>query len=202
RTDAAGRAGGRERARATAPRRSGHRPARARRHRRPPGGRQPRHAAAQGRDHARRQDSEPRADRRREWIGKGARRPGGASPLPAQAKLLRVIEQRQVSRLGGNRTISVDARIVAATNRDLEAEVAAGRFRQDLLYRLNVHVVRVPALRERLSDLPALVEELVTTTCARFGVRPKKVDAAALDSLLTYEWKRNNVRELRNVVER
>ena len=126
----------------------------------------------------------------------------GELPLPAQAKLLRVIEQRQVSRLGGNRTISVDARIVAATNRDLEAEVAAGRFRQDLLYRLNVHVVRVPALRERLSDLPALVEELVTTTCARFGVRPKKVDAAALDSLLTYEWKRNNVRELRNVVER
>src|SRR5439155_295546 len=101
-----------------------------------------------------------------------------------------------------NRTITVDARVVAATNRDLEAEVAAGRFRQDLLYRLNVHVLRVPALRERLSDLPALVAELVTTTCARFGVRPKKVDGAALESLLAYEWKRNNVRELRNVVER
>ena len=126
----------------------------------------------------------------------------GELPLPAQAKLLRVIEQRQISRLGGNRTITVDARVVAATNRDLEAEVAAGRFRQDLLYRLNVHVLRVPALRERLSDLPALVAELVTTTCARFGVRPKKVDGAALESLLAYEWKRNNVRELRNVVER
>jgi two-component system, NtrC family, nitrogen regulation response regulator NtrX len=126
----------------------------------------------------------------------------GELPLPAQAKLLRVIEQRQVSRLGGNRTITLDARVVAATNRDLEAEVAAGRFRQDLLYRLNVHVLRVPALRERLSDLPALVEQLVTTTCARFGVRPKQVDRAALESLLAYEWKRNNVRELRNVVER
>jgi len=126
----------------------------------------------------------------------------GELPLPAQAKLLRVIEQRQISRLGGNRTIPVDARVVAATNRDLEAEVAAERFRQDLLYRLNVHVLRVPALRERLSDVPALVEELVTTTCARFGVRPKQVDAAALESLLAYEWKRNNVRELRNVVER
>src|SRR5438046_7041851 len=126
----------------------------------------------------------------------------GELPLPAQAKLLRVIEQRQISRLGGNRTITVDVRVVAATNRDLDAEVAAGRFRQDLLYRLNVHVLRVPALRERLSDLPALVAELVTTTCARFGVRPKRVDGAALESLLADAWKRHKVRALRNVVER
>ncbi len=126
----------------------------------------------------------------------------GELPLPAQAKLLRVIEQRQVTRVGGNRTITVEARVVAATNRDLEAEVTAGRFRQDLYYRLNVHVLRVPALRERLSDLPALVEQLVTSTCVRFGVRPKKVDAAALESLMAYDWKKNNVRELRNAVER
>jgi DNA-binding NtrC family response regulator len=126
----------------------------------------------------------------------------GELPLAAQAKLLRVIEQRQVTRLGGNRTIAVDARLVVATNRDLEAEVAAGRFRQDLFYRLSVHVLRVPPLRERLSDVPALVAELVTATCARFGMRPKRLDPAALAAMMAYDWSRNNVRELRNAVER
>jgi DNA-binding NtrC family response regulator len=80
--------------------------------------------------------------------------------------------------------------------------VRAGRFREDVYFRLNVHVVRVPALRERLSDVPALVEHLLASTCARFGVRPKTVDPAALDCLMRYDWTRNNVRELRNVVER
>src|SRR5712691_10883400 len=126
----------------------------------------------------------------------------GDLPLAAQAKLLRVLDQRQVTRLGGNRTIAVDARVLAATNRELEKEVAAGRFREDLFYRLNVHVLRVPALRERLSDVPALVEHLLAATCARFGVRPKALDPAALDCLMRYDWTRNNVRELRNVVER
>ena len=126
----------------------------------------------------------------------------GELPLTAQAKLLRVIEQRQITRLGGNRTVAVAARIVAATNRDLDAEVRAGRFREDVYFRLNVHVVRVPALRERRSDVPVLVEHLLTTTCARFGMRPKTVDPAALDCLMRYDWTRNNVRELRNVVER
>ena len=126
----------------------------------------------------------------------------GELPLAAQAKLLRVIEQRQITRLGGNRTIAVAARVVAATNRDLESEVRAGRFREDVYFRLNVHVVRVPALRERRSDIPALVEHLLTMTCARFGVRPKTLAPAALDCLMQYDWARNNVRELRNVVER
>ncbi|HYR99609.1 MAG TPA: sigma-54 dependent transcriptional regulator, partial [Gemmatimonadales bacterium] len=126
----------------------------------------------------------------------------GELPLAAQAKLLRVIEQRQITRLGGNRTVAVTARVVAATNRDLEAEVRAGRFREDVYFRLNVHVVRVPALRERLSDIPALTEHLLMVTCARFGVRPKTVDPAALDCLMRYDWTRNNVRELRNVIER
>jgi len=126
----------------------------------------------------------------------------GELPLAAQAKLLRVIEQRQVTRLGGNRTIAVDARVVAATNRDLDAEIAAGKFRQDLYYRLNVHLVPVPPLRERRSDLPALVDHLLGSTCARFGMRPKRLDPAALECLMTYEWRRNNVRELRNAVER
>jgi DNA-binding NtrC family response regulator len=119
-----------------------------------------------------------------------------------QAKLLRVFEERQVSRLGGNRIVIVDARAIAATNRDLEAEVAAGRFRQDLLYRLNVHTVRVPALRERLSDVPELAEHLVRATCQRFGMRKKVVDPEALECLMAYDWAKNNVRELRNVLER
>jgi len=126
----------------------------------------------------------------------------GELPAAAQAKLLRVIEQRQITRLGGNRTIDVAARVVAATNRDLDAEVRAGRFREDVYFRLNVHVIRVPTLRERLSDVPALVGHLLTATCARFAVRPKTIAPAALDCLMRYDWARNNVRELRNVVER
>ena len=126
----------------------------------------------------------------------------GELPLAAQAKLLRVIEQRQVTRLGGNRTIAADPRVVAATNRDLAAEVKAGQFREDLFYRLNVHTVSVPPLRDRRSDIPTLVDHLVKATCARFGIRPKEVAPAVLESLMAYDWRRNNVRELRNVVER
>ncbi|HEV2749319.1 MAG TPA: sigma-54 dependent transcriptional regulator [Gemmatimonadales bacterium] len=126
----------------------------------------------------------------------------GELPLAAQAKLLRVVEQRQVSRLGGHRTIAVDTRLVAATNRDLELAVREKRFREDLYFRLNVHVVRVPPLRERRSDIPALVDHLLATTCARFGVHVKKMDPGALACLMSYDWTRNNVRELRNAVER
>ena len=126
----------------------------------------------------------------------------GDLPPAAQAKLLRVLEQRQVTRLGGNRTIAVDARVLAATNRELEKEVAAGRFREDLFYRLNVLVLQVPPLRERISDVPALVEHLLATTCARFGMRPKTLEPAALECLMAYDWRHNNVRELRNVIER
>jgi DNA-binding NtrC family response regulator len=126
----------------------------------------------------------------------------GELPLQPQAKLLRVLEERQVTRVGGTRPVKVEARIVTATNRNLEAEVAAGRFREDLYFRLAVHVIRVPPLRERLSDVPALVDQFVTGICARFGMRRKRVAPDALDLLMGYEWRRNNVRELRNVVER
>ena len=126
----------------------------------------------------------------------------GELPLAAQAKLLRVLEARQVTRVGGNRSIAVDARVVVATNRDLTAEVQAGRFREDLLYRINAHVLAVPPLRDRLSDLPELVQHLVLATCARFRMKPKTVTAPALESLMAYDWRRNNVRELRNVLER
>jgi DNA-binding NtrC family response regulator len=126
----------------------------------------------------------------------------GELPLPAQAKLLRVLEDRQVNRLGSTRPVSVEARVVAATNRDLEAEIGAKRFREDLYFRLNVHVIKVPPLRDRLSDIPALADQFLAGTCARFGIRKKRVAPEALDLLMAYEWRRNNVRELRNIVER
>ncbi|MDH3216568.1 MAG: sigma-54 dependent transcriptional regulator [Candidatus Krumholzibacteria bacterium] len=126
----------------------------------------------------------------------------GELPLSAQAKLLRVLEQRQLTRVGGERTIKVEARVVAATNRDLESQLSGGRFRQDLYYRLNVHILRVPPLRDRRSDIPELADYFLADTCARFGVRRKRMAPEALDGLMAYEWRRNNVRELRNVVER
>jgi DNA-binding NtrC family response regulator len=126
----------------------------------------------------------------------------GELPLAMQAKLLRVLEERQLTRLGGTRPVAVDARIVAATNRELEQEVAAGRFRQDLYFRLNVHLVRVPPLRDRLSDVPALADQFLTGICTRFGIRKKRIAPEALDLLMACEWRRNNVRELRNIVER
>ncbi len=126
----------------------------------------------------------------------------GELPLPAQAKLLRVLEEHTVTRLGGTRPLRVEARVVAATNRDLEADVAAGRFREDLLYRLNAHVIRVPPLRDRLSDVPAVADAVLAGVCERFGVRRKRIAADALDALMSYDWARNNVRELRNVIER
>ena len=126
----------------------------------------------------------------------------GELPLQAQAKLLRVLEDRQVTRVGASRSFAVHARVLAATNRDLDAEVAAGRFRRDLYYRLNVHVLRVPPLRARMSDVPALVEHLLSSVCARFAVRRKQLDPRALHALMAYDWRQNNVRELRNIVER
>jgi DNA-binding NtrC family response regulator len=126
----------------------------------------------------------------------------GELPLPAQAKLLRVLEERKVMRVGGDRAIQVTARVVAATNRDLEREVEAGRFRQDLYYRLNVHTLRVPPLRERLADVPTLVDHLLRSIVSRLGVRPKTVAPAAVTLLAAYDWRKNNVRELRNCLER
>jgi two-component system, NtrC family, nitrogen regulation response regulator NtrX len=126
----------------------------------------------------------------------------GDLPANAQAKLLRVLEERKVTRIGANKTIEVNARVVAATHHDLEKEVAEGRFREDLFYRLNVHVLRVPPLRDRLSDVPALIEHLVAATCERFGLKPKTTAPDAVEALMAYDWRRNNIRELRNVVER
>jgi len=107
-----------------------------------------------------------------------------------------------VTRVGGDRAIQITARVIAATNRDLEQEVEAGRFRQDLYYRLNVHTLRVPPLRDRLSDMPVLVEHLLRAIAIHLGVRPKTIAPDALTLLASYDWRRNNVRELRNCLER
>jgi DNA-binding NtrC family response regulator len=126
----------------------------------------------------------------------------GELPLPAQSKLLRVLEERRVTRVGSTRSIPVGARVVAATNRDLEGEVGAGRFRQDLYYRVNVHLVRVPPLRDRISDIPELAAQFIVAICERFGMRTRALSRDALDVLMGYDWSQNNVRELRNVIER
>jgi two-component system, NtrC family, nitrogen regulation response regulator NtrX len=126
----------------------------------------------------------------------------GELPLVAQAKFLRVLEERRVTRLGATRATAVEARVVAATNRDLEAESRAGRFREDLLYRLNVHTIAVPPLRDRRSDVPEIAERFALAICERFGIRPKRLAPDTLDALMGYDWPRNNVRELRNVIER
>jgi two-component system nitrogen regulation response regulator NtrX len=126
----------------------------------------------------------------------------GELPLPAQAKLLRVLEERRATRVGATRSLAVEARVVAATNRDLDAETRAGRFREDLYYRINVHQIEVPPLRGRRSDVPEIAARFAAAICERFGIRPKRLAADTLDALMAYDWSRNNVRELRNVVER
>lgn len=125
----------------------------------------------------------------------------GELKAAAQAKLLRVLEEGTVTRLGGNHPIRINTRVVAATHRDLEKETASGQFRDDLFYRINAHVVRVSPLRERLSDLPVLVDHFLLHTSERFRMRPKRISAAAFELLKRHDWRRNNVRELRNVVE-
>ena len=126
----------------------------------------------------------------------------GDLPLSAQAKLLRALENAEITRVGGDQTVPIHARVVAATHRDLERAAREGAFRQDLFYRLGVHVLRVPPLRERLSDVPELAERFLADLCLRFGMRRKSIDQGALSLLVRYDWRRNNVRELRNVIER
>jgi two-component system nitrogen regulation response regulator NtrX len=119
----------------------------------------------------------------------------------SQAKLLRVLQDGEIQRLGGERPIRVAVRIISATNRPLEAMIADGRFRQDLFYRLRVVPIRVPALRERREDIPALAAYFLSEFCARNNMRPKTMDADVLPVLQRHDWP-GNVRELRNAVER
>jgi len=125
----------------------------------------------------------------------------GEIPLALQPKLLRALESGDVERVGGRGPERVDVRIVAATNRDLEAEVAAGRFRQDLYFRLLVVPVRVPPLRERREDVALLARHFLAEACRKNRIRPKMLSDAALDLLSKHAWP-GNVRELRNAMER
>ena len=125
----------------------------------------------------------------------------GELPEAIQATLLRVLEDRTVERVGGGRSVPVDVRLVAATNRDLEAEVEAGRFRTDLFFRLNVVPVWLPPLRERTGDLELLVPALVEQLAARLGTPARQVEPEAMAALVAHPWP-GNVRELRNVLER
>jgi NtrC-family two-component system response regulator AlgB len=125
----------------------------------------------------------------------------GELPLELQAKLLRFLEDHRFERVGGTSTLTVDARVVAATNRDLDAEVAAGRFRSDLFFRLNVVGVRLPALRERRADLPALIDHVLSVVAARHQLPTPRISAPARTLLEEYEWP-GNVRELVNALER
>jgi two-component system nitrogen regulation response regulator NtrX len=125
----------------------------------------------------------------------------GDMSLSAQAKLLRVLQEGVVTRIGGAKTIQVDVRVLAATNKDLADEIAAQRFREDLLYRLNVVPIEVPALRERLEDVPALVAHFAERLAASAGVPGKTFAADAIERLRSRPWP-GNVRELRNAVER
>ena len=117
-----------------------------------------------------------------------------------QGKILRVVQERSFERLSGTRTLSVDVRILASTQVELETLVAAGSFRKDLFYRLNVIRVEIPPLRDRMEDVPLLAEQMLREAARRSGGAPKRLSRGALDRLMRHDWP-GNVRELRNVIE-
>ncbi len=121
--------------------------------------------------------------------------------LKTQAKILRILQEQKLERVGGTESMEVDVRVIAATNKSLEKEIAAGRFREDLFYRLAVIPFHVAPLRERREDIPILVEAFVREFCAEAGAREKKIQPRAMQVLQGYPWP-GNVRELRNLVER
>jgi formate hydrogenlyase transcriptional activator len=125
----------------------------------------------------------------------------GELPHAVQVKLLRVLQEKQIERLGSSKSMSVDVRIIAATNRDLEAAVRDCRFRDDLYYRLNVFPIKIPPLRERPEDIPALVESFVNEFAKGLGKSVESIDKRSIDALRLYKWP-GNIRELRNAVER
>ncbi len=125
----------------------------------------------------------------------------GEIPLSVQVKLLRVLESGELQRLGGRETIEVDVRVIAATNRDLRAEVRAGRFRQDLFYRLNVFHIPVPSLSQRREDIPLLVDHFLARFAERHDRDVRSLSAEAMEALMAHDWP-GNVRELEHTIER
>jgi two-component system nitrogen regulation response regulator NtrX len=125
----------------------------------------------------------------------------GDMSLQTQAKVLRIIETQEFQRVGGNRNLKVDVRIISATNKDLAEEVKKGNFREDLFFRLNVIPIKVPALRERPDDIPALVDNFLDIFATEYGQQKKEISAEAVKMLQKYSWP-GNIRELKNVLER
>ncbi len=125
----------------------------------------------------------------------------GELPLETQITLLRVIQEREFERVGNSHPISVDVRIIAATNRDLHAAVSSGTFRQDIFYRLNVFPIHMPALRERLDDIPLLVDHFIGLYAKKAGKRFSMIQVNTIEMLQAYDWP-GNIRELQNVIER
>jgi two-component system nitrogen regulation response regulator NtrX len=125
----------------------------------------------------------------------------GDMSLKTQAKILRVLQEQKIQRVGGSRTITVNVRVIAASNKNLEAEIEEGRFREDLFYRLNVLPIEVPPLRQRIVDIPVLVETFLKEFAVQNRSKRKKITAEALNILVQYPWP-GNVRELKNLVER
>jgi formate hydrogenlyase transcriptional activator len=125
----------------------------------------------------------------------------GEVPPEAQVALLRVLQEREFERVGGRHTVSVDVRVLAATNKDLRAAVADSTFRQDLFYRLNVFPLQLPALRDRVDDIPLLVEYLVDRFAKKAGKRIRSISKDTLNLFQNYDWP-GNIRELQNVIER
>jgi len=125
----------------------------------------------------------------------------GDMSLAAQAKVLRVLQEKKLSRVGSDKDIIVDVRVLAATNKNLKEEIEKGRFREDLYHRLSVIVINMPTLDERKSDIPLLVDYFIGQICSETGMAPREIDADAMQLLIDKSWT-GNIRELRNVVER
>lgn len=125
----------------------------------------------------------------------------GDMSLAAQTKVLRALQESEITRVGSDKAIKVNVRVLAATNKDLAKEIAAGNFREDLFHRLNVIPIQVPALNDRIEDIPLLVEHFTAQICAEQGIAPKSFEPAAIKALQAKQWT-GNIRQLRNVVER
>jgi two-component system nitrogen regulation response regulator NtrX len=121
-------------------------------------------------------------------------------PLETQGKIVRVLQDQMFERVGGGKKVEVDVRVIASTNRDLQAEMAAGHFREDLFYRLNVVPVKIPSLRDRKEDIPAMARQFMQISASQAGVQPRPISEDALAALQAYDWP-GNVRQLRNVVD-
>ena len=121
--------------------------------------------------------------------------------LAAQTKVLRALQESEITRVGSDKAIKVNVRVLAATNKDLAKEIAAGNFREDLFHRLNVIPIQVPALNDRIEDIPLLVEHFTAQICEEQGIAPKSFEPDAIKALQAKQWT-GNIRQLRNVVER